>query len=164
VTYLPLVGVGSGLPDDTIYPTASQGLIFFADTGGDTVYKVYASGMAPDTTLIDVGNEFGILNTTTGVVTPIATGFSLVSPHGADFVTFQAAGVPEPASEYSAGAGLLLLGGAAWAARKRRGWTGSISGKCNVAPSRFDDNKQSQFIPNGLTGLKSPTKICNNLG
>ncbi len=120
VTYLPLVGVGTGLPDDTIYPTASQGLIFFADTGGNTVYKVYASGMSPDMTLIDVGNEFGILNTTSGVVTPIATGFSLVSPHGADFVTFQAAGVPEPASASSAAAGLLILAGMmVW--RRRRG-------------------------------------------
>lgn len=116
MTYLPLVGVGSGNPDDTIFPTATQGLFFFADTGSNTVYKVYASGMTPNMTLIDVGTEFGILNTTTGAVTPIFTG---VSPHGADFVTFQAAGVPEPASEYSAAAGLLILAGAAWRRRRR---------------------------------------------
>ncbi|HEX3684932.1 MAG TPA: PEP-CTERM sorting domain-containing protein [Bryobacteraceae bacterium] len=39
----------------------------------------------------------------TGVVTPIFTG---VSPHGGEFVTFTAAGVPEPAPLGCALAGL----------------------------------------------------------
>ncbi len=32
VSYLPLKGVGAGSPDDTIFPTASQGTFFYADT------------------------------------------------------------------------------------------------------------------------------------
>ena len=55
---------------------------------------------------IDVGDEFGILNTSTGVVTPIFTG---VSPHGADFVSFGQA-VPEPSTVSLTFAGALLFG------------------------------------------------------
>jgi hypothetical protein len=106
ITFLPLQGVGTGLPDDPIFPTATQGLIFYADTGANTVYKVTATGLAPGSAFIDVGNEFGSLDTTTGAVTPIFTG---ISPHGADFVTFQAANVPEPAFGYPVFGGLLIL-------------------------------------------------------
>ena len=60
---------------------------------------------------MDVGNEFGELDTSTGIVTPLFTG---VSPHGVIFV----ASTPEPASLFLA-AGALLLG-AAVLLRKRR--------------------------------------------
>lgn len=116
VTYLPLIGVGTGLPDDTVYPTDTQGLIFYADTGANIVYRVVATGLAPGSVFIDVGNEFGSLNTSTGVVTDIFTG---VSPHGADFVTFAQAGIPEPASIYTSLGGLLLIGGVAWRKTRR---------------------------------------------
>jgi hypothetical protein len=116
VTFLPLIGVGSGLPDDTVFPADTQGLIFYADTGANVVYKVVATGLAPGSTFIDVGNEFGSLNTSTGVVTDIFTG---VSPHGADFVTFAQAGIPEPASLYTSLGGLLFIGGVAWRKTRR---------------------------------------------
>ena len=61
--------------------------------------------LAPGSVYIDVGDEFGILNLSTGVVTPIFTG---VSPHGADFVSF--AEVPEPSTAELALAGLFLFG------------------------------------------------------
>jgi hypothetical protein len=98
----------SGLPDDTIYPNATGGLFYFADTGANKVYQVEASGLASGSVYIDVGNEFGILDTNTGIVTPIFTG---TSPHGADFVSFADAGVPEPTT-VGYGAVAILLGGA----------------------------------------------------
>lgn len=108
-SFLHLLGTNgqtiTGFPDDTIYPTASGGFFYFADTGANMVYRVTATGLASGSVYIDVGDEFGILNTSTGVVTPIFTG---TSPHGADFVTFAASGVPEPASFGYAAIGLLL--------------------------------------------------------
>jgi hypothetical protein len=108
-TFVALLGTNgqtiTGLPDDTIYPNASGGYFYIADTGANTVYKITANGLLPGSVYIDVGDEFGILNTSTGVVTPIFTG---VSPHGADFVSFQA--VPEPSTVSLAFAGALLFG------------------------------------------------------
>jgi hypothetical protein len=93
------------LPDDTIFPNASGGFFFIADTGANTVYKITATDLAPGSVYIDVGDEFGILKLSTGVVTPIFTG---VSPHGADFISF--ADVPEPGTSQLTFAGILLLG------------------------------------------------------
>ena len=98
----------SGDPDDTVFPTATSGFIYLADTGANTVYRLTASGLTPGSVYVDVGDEFGSLDLSTGVVTPYFTG---VSPHGAQFVTFAAAGVPEPASFYFALLGLLICGG-----------------------------------------------------
>jgi hypothetical protein len=69
----------SGDPDDTVFPTAPNGTFYVADTGANTVYALAASGIAPGSVYIDVGDEFGELDTTTGIVTPLFTG---VSPHG----------------------------------------------------------------------------------
>ena len=89
----------SGKPDDTVYPTASQGFIYVADTGANIVYRLTATGLTPGSVYVDVGDEFGSLNLSTGVVTPIFTG---VSPHGAQFVA-----TPEPASVAYGFAGLI---------------------------------------------------------
>jgi len=109
-TFVALLGTNgqtiTGLPDDTIYPNASGGYFYIADTGANTVYKITANGLLPGSVYIDVGDEFGILNTSTGVVTPIFTG---VSPHGADFVSFEQA-VPEPSTVSLTFAGALLFG------------------------------------------------------
>jgi hypothetical protein len=106
ITFLPLLGVGSGLPDDTAYPTTPQGLFFYADTRANTVYEVSATGMAPGSAFIDVGNEFGSLDTSTGVVTPIFTG---VSPHGLAFVP-----TPEPSSLCALLTVVLMCGTGGW--------------------------------------------------
>jgi hypothetical protein len=100
----------SGLPDDTVFPTAASGTFYVADTGANTVYALAASGLAPGSVYIDVGNEFGALDTSTGIVTPLFTG---VSPHGVVFVAS-----PEPASFFLAGGALLM--GAAFVLSKRR--------------------------------------------
>ena len=92
----------SGFPDDTVFPTAPNGTFYVADTGGNTVYALKASGLAPGSVFIDVGDEFGSLNTSTGIVTPLFTG---VSPHGVVFVP-----TPEPASFGLAGGVLLMAG------------------------------------------------------
>jgi hypothetical protein len=93
-------------------------VIFYADTGANKVYRVIATGLVSGSTFIDAGNEFGSLNTTTGVVAPIFTG---TSPHGADFGTFDAAGVPEPASTYAVLGGILILARMGLRSRRRRG-------------------------------------------
>jgi len=71
-----------------------------SDAGANTVYALAATGLAPGSVYIDVGNEFGSLDLTTGIVTPIFTG---VSPHGVIFVA-----APEPASFFLTGGALLL--------------------------------------------------------
>ena len=100
----------SGLPDDTVFPTAANGTFYVADTGANTVYALAATGLAPGSVFIDVGNEFGELDTSTGIVTPLFTG---VSPHGVVFVP-----TPEPASICLVGGALLVV---AFVLRKRRG-------------------------------------------
>jgi hypothetical protein len=100
----------AGLPDDTVFPTAANGTFYVADTGANTVYALAASGLAPGSVYIDVGNEFGSLDPSTGIVTPLFTG---VSPHGVVFV----ATTPEPSSIFLAGGALLM---AASVLRKRR--------------------------------------------
>jgi hypothetical protein len=110
-SFLSLLGTNgtsvSGNPDDTVYPTAPGGFIYLADTGANIVYRLTATGLTPGSVYVDWGNEFGSLNLTTGVVTPIFTG---VSPHGAQFVSFAASGVPEPASSLCIALGLLACG------------------------------------------------------
>jgi hypothetical protein len=117
-TFLSLLAPGgapiTGNPDDTIFPNAVEGYFYIADTGGNTVYRITATGLAPGSVYIDVGPEFGILDTTTGIVTPIFTG---VSPHGATFVPFSQS-VPEPSTVTLTLAGILLF--AAFFAAKRR--------------------------------------------
>ena len=109
-TFLSLLGTNglaiTGNPDDTIFPNATGGYFYIADTGANTVYRITATGLAPGSVYIDVGDEFGILGTTTGIVTPILTG---VSPHGADFVSF-APSVPEPSTMSLTLAGIFLFG------------------------------------------------------
>ncbi len=120
-TFISLLGTNglpiSGDPDDTIFPNASDGYFYIADTGGNTVYRITATGLAPGSVYIDVGDEFGVLDTTTGIVTPIFTG---VSPHGADFVAFSQS-VPEPGTLSLILAGILLFGVASFVATAFRG-------------------------------------------
>jgi hypothetical protein len=90
---LPLISAAGGSPDDSIYPTASSGTFYIADTGANVVYALSATGLTAGSLFVDIGPVFGSVNTTTGVVTPIFTGQSL---HGMDFVP--SAPAPEPTS------------------------------------------------------------------
>ena len=95
-SFINLLGP-SGNPDDSAFNgNATQGYFLMSDTGGNTVYKITATGLSPNMTFVDMGNEFGWVDLSSGVVTPIFTG---VSPHGLVFVP-----TPEPAT-------LTLLGG-----------------------------------------------------
>ncbi len=102
--FVPLLATNgqtiSGLPDDTVFPTAPDGTFYVSDTGANTVYALAASGLTPGSVYIDVGDEFGELDTSTGIVTPLFTG---VSPHGVIFVA-----TPEPASFFLVGGALLM--------------------------------------------------------
>ena len=113
-SFIVLLGTGgvpiTGLPDDTVFPNAANGTFYLTDTGGNTVYALTATGLAPGSIYVDVGNEFGQLDLATGIVTPIFTG---VSPHGVVFVA-----TPEPASFFLT-AGALLIG-VAFSLRNRR--------------------------------------------
>ena len=93
----------NGNPDDSAFPTTVNGYFLVSDTGANTVYKIVATNLAPGSVYVDVGNEFGILNLSTGVVTPIFTG---TSPHGLAFVP-----APEPGSLVSMLSGLAMCGG-----------------------------------------------------
>lgn len=105
-SFLALLGTNgqpiSGFPDDTVFPTAPNGIFYVADTGANTVYALSATGIVPGSVFIDVGDEFGELNTSTGVVTPLFTG---VSPHGVTFVA-----TPEPGSVILLAFAVIALG------------------------------------------------------
>jgi len=89
--------------DDTAFATAKDGYFIMADTGANTVYKIYATGLTPGSVFVDVGPVFGSLDTTTGIVTPIYTG---TSPHGLQFVP-----APEPGTMVMFASGVLGLAG-----------------------------------------------------
>ena len=93
----------NGLPDDTAYATAKSGYFIMTDTGANKVYRIFATGLTPGSVFVDVGDEFGSLDLTTGIVTPIFTG---TSPHGLEFVP-----TPEPGMLIMFGSGVIGLGG-----------------------------------------------------
>jgi hypothetical protein len=93
----------TGFPDDTAFVTSKSGYFIMADVGANTVYKIYANGLTVGSVFVDVGDEFGSLDLTTGIVTPIFTG---VSPHGLEFVP-----TPEPSTLMMFASGLVGLGG-----------------------------------------------------
>jgi hypothetical protein len=100
----------TGAPDDALFPNATSGTFYVADTGANVVYAITATGLVPNTSLYaDVGNAFNSVDPNTGVVTPILTG---TSPHGMDFVAS-----PEPGALGLCCTGLLCL--AVWSRRAR---------------------------------------------
>jgi len=57
-------------PDDSAFNgNATHGYFLMSDTGGNTVYKITATGLSPNMTFVDMGNEFGSVDLSTGVVT-----------------------------------------------------------------------------------------------
>lgn len=106
-SFINLLGVGgnpiNGKVDDTAYATATTGYFILSDTGANTVYKITATGLTVGSVFVDVGNEFGSLDLTTGIVTPIWTG---TSPHGLEFVP-----TPEPGTLVMSASGVIGLAG-----------------------------------------------------
>jgi len=70
------------------------------------VHKITATGLAPGSVFVDVGNEFGVLDVSTGILTPIFTG---TSPRGLEFISAQA--VPEPGTLVMFASGVIGLAG-----------------------------------------------------
>jgi hypothetical protein len=100
VSFLQLVGPSSapvtGL-DDAIFPISTNGTFYLADTGSNRVLAIHATGLPGGSLFASVGslNEFGSVDTGSGVVSPFVTtvnGLGLRAPHGVDFV----AEAPEP--------------------------------------------------------------------
>ena len=96
--------------DDVIFPGATSGTLYVADTATNTVYAVHVTGLNPDIPIASLGSfgEVGLVNPTSGVVGMPLLG-NLKSPHGMDFV------VPEPSTW-----AMLLLSLAALAAGAAR--------------------------------------------
>jgi PEP-CTERM motif-containing protein len=95
-------GVNANAIDDIIFPGATAGTLYVADTGANTVYAVNVTGLNPNTPIISLGSfdEVALVNPSTGVVgSALLTG--LTATHGMDFV----ASVPEPST-----ASILFLG------------------------------------------------------
>jgi hypothetical protein len=68
--------------DDVLFPGASAGTLYVADTSTNTVYAVHLSGLDPNTPIASLGsfNEIALVNPLTGVVgTTLLSG--LGSPH-----------------------------------------------------------------------------------
>jgi hypothetical protein len=96
VTNVPVTNGESNVQgiDDVIFPGATSGWLYVAETGANQVDKVWLTGLDPNTPIIAIGglNEVALVNPTTGdVESALLTG--LDSPHGMDFVA-----APEPST------------------------------------------------------------------
>jgi hypothetical protein len=94
-------GMGNNIVgmDDVIFPGATAGTIYVADTAANVVYAITLADLDPNAPIASLGsfNELGIVNLATGVATPLVTGADLpdgtfTGPHGMDFI-------PDPALE-----------------------------------------------------------------
>lgn len=116
---------GAGDPvqgmDDVLFPGATSGTLYVADSGTDRVYAVRLRGLDPNTPIVSLGGlgEVALVSLNDGIATPLLTGAdvpggTLTGPHGLDFV---AGVVPEPATWAMM---LLGFGGLGAAVRMRR--------------------------------------------
>jgi hypothetical protein len=82
---LPITENGSPVQiDDTVFATASRGVILVADRDGETVYAISRNIFAPGAAYSATPKSVAALDPSTGVLTDIVTG--LVSPHGMAFI------------------------------------------------------------------------------
>jgi hypothetical protein len=111
-------GMGNNVQkmDDVLFPGATSGTLYVADTNSNNVFAVRLRGLDPTDAIVSLGsfNEIGLVNLATGVATPLVTGAMLpggmlTSPHGLDFIP---GGVPEPGSWMLMLAGFGLVGAA----------------------------------------------------
>ena len=103
--------------DDTVFPGGKAGTLLVSDTNSNNIYAIHGPF---DGSAYSAGPDVGIvasLDTTTGALTPIVTGFT--APKGMGFLP--SAPVPEASTTVSFGLLLMLgLGSAVVAARKKR--------------------------------------------
>jgi hypothetical protein len=85
VYHLPITENGSPVQiDDTVFATASHGVILVADRDGETVYAISRNIFSPSAAYSATPSSVAALDPSTGVLTDIVTG--LVSPHGMAFI------------------------------------------------------------------------------
>jgi len=101
--------------DDVLFPGATAGTLYVADTSNNTVYAIQLTGLDPNTPIVTLGgfDEVALVNPTTGVAgTPLLSGLSGL--HGLDFVPATAS-APEPSTwpMLLLGLGCLAVGTAA---------------------------------------------------
>jgi hypothetical protein len=75
--------------DDTIYATASHGVILVSDRDGETIYAISKDIFSPAAAYSATPTSVGRLNLDNGVITNVVTG--MVSPHGMAFIKDEAA-------------------------------------------------------------------------
>jgi hypothetical protein len=103
--------------DDVVFPGATAGTLYVADTNNNTVYAIHLTGLDPNTPIATLGSfdEVALVNPLTGVAgTPLLSGLSGL--HGLEFVAATTS-APEPATWPML---LLGLGGLAAAATRRK--------------------------------------------
>jgi hypothetical protein len=89
--HLALTLEGSSVQiDDTIYATASHGVILVSDRDGETIYAISKDIFAPGAAYSAAPTSVGSLDLDTGVLTNVVTG--MVSPHGMAFIRDEGAG------------------------------------------------------------------------
>jgi hypothetical protein len=109
--------------DDVLFPDATQGTLYVADTSGNTVYAIHLTGLALGTPIISLGSfeEVATVDPTTGVVeTPLLTG---IDAHGLDFIPYV---VPEPSTWAMMLFGFLGLGFAGYCRTRKASMAVSI--------------------------------------
>jgi hypothetical protein len=85
VYHLPITQSGSPVQiDDTIFSTASHGVILVSDRDGETVYAISRNIFSPGAAYSATPKSVAALDLDTGVLTDIVTG--MVSPHGMAFI------------------------------------------------------------------------------
>jgi hypothetical protein len=85
VYHLPITRNGSAVQiDDTVFATASHGVILVSDRDGETVYAITRNIFSPGAAYGATPKSVAALDLDTGVLTDVVTG--MVSPHGMAFV------------------------------------------------------------------------------
>jgi len=96
VTNVPVTNAGANVQgiDDVIFPAATSGWLYVAETGANQVDKVWLTGLDPNTPIVAIGglDEVALVNPTTGdVESALLSGLN--SPHGMEFLA-----APEPST------------------------------------------------------------------